>query len=159
VTENINKVHQEGEMASEQEEKSQESHEPEQNQLNSFWNISFGEEQEEVEEVHMSQNIVTTRSTNKKNYNDGTTTNNPTTPTTYTTKPSSPPTNFVPNPLKNTPSNQKMTNQTLNLNTISTPPVMIEYDLLEYLKNTKEKISLFELMKIPQIQENVFKTL
>jgi hypothetical protein len=35
----------------------------------------------------------------------------------------------------------------------------LEYDFLEDLKKTKANISLFELMKIPQIQENFIKTL
>jgi hypothetical protein len=35
----------------------------------------------------------------------------------------------------------------------------LEYDFLEDLKRTKENISLFELMKLPQIQENFIKTL
>jgi hypothetical protein len=35
----------------------------------------------------------------------------------------------------------------------------LEYDLLEDLKKTKAKISLFEIMKIPQIQENFIRTL
>jgi hypothetical protein len=35
----------------------------------------------------------------------------------------------------------------------------LEYDFLEDLKRTKANISLFELMKLPQIQENFIKTL
>jgi hypothetical protein len=37
-------------------------------EVNSFWDISFGlgeQEEEDVEEIHMSQNVVTTRSASK----------------------------------------------------------------------------------------------
>jgi hypothetical protein len=107
----------------------------------------------------MSQNVVTTRSISKKTSNDDTTTNNPTTPTTSSTNPSSPPLNSILDPLKNTPSDQKMTNQTSKCNTTSTPPVRLEYNFLEDLKNTKANILFFELVKIPQIQEKKFKIL
>jgi hypothetical protein len=40
-----------------------------------------------------------------------------------------------------------------------TPLTRLEYDFLEDLKKTKANISLFELMKIPQIQENFIRTL
>ena len=35
----------------------------------------------------------------------------------------------------------------------------LEYDFLEDLKRTKANISLFELMKLPRIQDNFIKTL
>jgi hypothetical protein len=35
----------------------------------------------------------------------------------------------------------------------------LEYDFVEDLKRTKANISLFKLMKLPQIQENFIKTL
>jgi predicted aspartyl protease len=44
-------------------------------------------------------------------------------------------------------------------NTSPTPLAKLEYDFLEDLKKTKSNISLFELMKIPQIQENFIRTL
>jgi hypothetical protein len=35
----------------------------------------------------------------------------------------------------------------------------LEYEFLEYLKKIKANISLFQLMKIPQIQDNFIRTL
>jgi hypothetical protein len=86
-------------------------------------------------------------------------TTNPTSPTTPITKQSSSPTNTTPNPSKTTSSNPKMIDQTPKPNASSTPLARLEYDFLEDLKKTKANISLFELMKIPQIQENFIKTL
>jgi hypothetical protein len=39
--------------------------ETEEKQLNYFWDITYGGKEEEIEEVHMSKNVVTTRSTRK----------------------------------------------------------------------------------------------
>jgi hypothetical protein len=62
-------------------------------------------------------------------------------------------------PPKNDPHTQKEldspSKQTLPSNYVT----KLEYDLLKELKRTKENISLFELMKLPQIQENFIKTL
>ena len=41
----------------------------------------------------------------------------------------------------------------------SISPKNMEYDFLEDLKKTKSNIFLFELMKLPHIQENFIKTL
>jgi len=35
----------------------------------------------------------------------------------------------------------------------------LDYDFLEDLKRTKDNVSLFDLMKLPQIQDNFIKTL
>jgi hypothetical protein len=43
VTENLTEVDQEGEMAQEQQDQSQESQKPEHHKLNSFWDNSFVE--------------------------------------------------------------------------------------------------------------------
>jgi hypothetical protein len=86
-------------------------------------------------------------------------TTNPTSPTTSTPKQSSPSTNTTPNSSKTTPSNPKTIDQTMKPNISPTPLARLEYDFLEDLKKTKANISLFELMKIPQIQENFIRTL
>ena len=49
--------------------------------------------------------------------------------------------------------------QTMNKNVSSMNPTKLEYDFLEDLKKIEANISQFELMKIPQIQENFIKTL
>jgi hypothetical protein len=95
-------------------------------------------EEEEVEEVHMSQNVVTTKSASK--------TNSP-----YTTSPSDPP--------KTTSHTQKNTDKSPKKNTTQVPQSKLEYDFLKDIKRTKENISMFELMKLPQIHENFIKTL
>jgi hypothetical protein len=107
--------------------------------VDSFWDISFGlgEEEEDLEEIHMSQNAVTTRSASK-------------------TSSSNPPTSYEV--LETISNNQKETASNKH-NTPSTPPSILDYDFPEYLKRPKENISLFELMKLPQIQENFIKTL
>ena len=49
ATGNLTEVNDEGEEVQEQQEQSQEPQEPEENQLNSFWYISFGGDEEEIE--------------------------------------------------------------------------------------------------------------
>jgi hypothetical protein len=109
--------------------------------------------------VHISQNVVTTRSVGKKVSDDTPDTTNPTSPTTSTPKQPSSSTNTTPNSSKTTPSNPKMIDQAMKPNISPTPLAKLEYDFLEDLKKTKDNISLFELMKIPQIQENFIRTL
>jgi hypothetical protein len=41
----------------------------------------------------------------------------------------------------------------------SSPTSKLEYDFLEDLKRAKANFSLFELMKLPQIQDNFIRTL
>jgi hypothetical protein len=120
----------EGEQIQEQQEQPQESQEPEEKQINSFWDIDYGGDEEEVEEVHMSQNFVTTRSFNKKAYEDTPSTTNPTSPTTLITKQSYSPTNATPNPSMMSYSNPKMNDKP---NILSTPLARLEYDFLEDL--------------------------
>jgi hypothetical protein len=86
----------------------------------------------------MSQNVVTTRSASKVS--------SPNPPS-----PSDPP--------KTTPNAQKTTEKTSQQSVPSAPSSKLEYDFLKDLKRTKENISLFELMKIPRIQNNFIKTL
>jgi hypothetical protein len=129
------------------------------NKLNGFWDISFGEDEEEVEEVHVSQNVITTRSVGKNIPDNTPDTPNLVSPTTTTPKQPSLSTNTTPNSSKNTSSNPKTIDQTTKSNTSPTPLAKLEYDFLEDLKKTKANISLFELMKIPQIQENFIRML
>jgi hypothetical protein len=152
-------VDKEGGESQEQQEQPQESQELEEKQLNSFWDIAYGGDEEEVEEVHMSQNVVTTRSASKKSSDDTPNIANPTSPTTPITKLSSSLANPTHNPSKITSSNPRTIDQTPKPSASSIPMARLEYDFLEDLKKTKVNISLFELMKIPQIQENIIKTL
>jgi hypothetical protein len=85
----------------------------------------------------MSQNAVTTRSARKES-------------------PCNPPSSYD---ATKTTSNTQKTHEADNQSTPSTPPSKLDYDFLEDLKRTKENISLFELMKLLQIQENFIKTL
>jgi hypothetical protein len=55
--------------------------------------------------------------------------------------------------------NPKTVYQTPKSSASSIPLARLEYDFLEDPKKTKANISLFELMKIPQIQEIFIKTL
>jgi hypothetical protein len=107
----------------------------------------------------MSQNIITTTSANKKASDDTLSTTNPTSPTTSITKQSSSPANTTPNPSNTTSSNHKTTDKTPKPSASSIPMARLEDDFLEDLKKTKANISMFELMKIPQIHENFIKTL
>jgi hypothetical protein len=126
--------------------------------VNSFWDITYGGEEEEMEEIHMSQNVVTTRSSSKNTSSNTQNTSNPPTTTTSNTKQTSSPANLTaPNLPKTTPSNHKANNQTPKPSAPSISPTKLEYDFLEDLKKTKANISLFELMKLPQIQENLLK--
>jgi len=109
--------------------------------------------------VHISKNVVTTRNVGKKVSDDAPGTTNPTSPTTSTPKQPSSSTNTTPNSPKTTPSNPKTIDQTTKPNVSPTPLAKLEYEFLEDMKKTKDNISLFELMKIPQIQENFIKTL
>jgi hypothetical protein len=111
---------------------------PMNNKLTPFGTFHYGlGEEEEIEEVHMSQNVVTTRVQVKL--------------TSLIPSPSDPP--------KTTSHTQKTTDKAPKQNTPFVPQSKLEYDFLEDLKRTKENISLFELMKLPQIQENFIKTL
>jgi hypothetical protein len=58
-----------------------------------------------------------------------------------------------------TPSNHKDNDQMPKPSSPSISPKNMEYDFLEDLKKTKSNISLFELMKLPHIQENFIKNL
>jgi hypothetical protein len=107
----------------------------------------------------MSQNVVTIRSASKKASNDTPNTIDPTSPTIPISKQPYFPTNTTPISSKTTSSNPKMIDQTPKPNILSTPLARLEYDFLEDLKKTKAKISLFELMNIPRIQEKFIKTL
>ena len=53
-----------------------------------------------------------------------------------------------------TPSNHKDNDQMPKPSSPSISPKNMEYDFLEDLNKTKANISLFELMKLPEIQEN-----
>jgi hypothetical protein len=71
ATENLIESKYGEEYENEQTEQSQEIDELPEKQVNSFWDISYGvEEEEEIEEIHMSQNVVTTRSASKKASSD-----------------------------------------------------------------------------------------
>jgi hypothetical protein len=97
--------------------------------VNSFWEISYGVEEEgETKEIHMSQNVVTIRSESKKASSE--------TPT-----PSEPP--------KNAPDTQKTPETPSKMIVPSNISTKLEYDFLEDLKRNKANISLFELMKLP----------
>jgi hypothetical protein len=129
-------------------------------EVNSFWDISYGGEEEEIDEIHLSQNVVTTRILRKNtSYNTPNTPNPPTTTTSNTKKTSSPPNLTTPILYKMTPSNQKANDQNIRPSAPSFSPAKLEYDFLEDLNKTKSNISLFELMKLTQIQENFIKTL
>jgi len=70
--------------------------------------ITYGGEEEEIEEVHLSQNIVNTRSASKKTSLDTPNTSNTPTSTTFSTKQASSPTSTTaPNIPKTTPYNHK----------------------------------------------------
>ena len=107
----------------------------------------------------MSQNVVTTRSASKKASDDTPSTTNHTSPTMPTSQQPSSPNNSTPNSSKTTYSNPKTIDQMQKPNISSTLLARLEYDFLEDMKNKKANISMFELMKIPQIQENFIKTL
>jgi hypothetical protein len=90
----------------------------EEKEVNSFWDISFGlgeEEEEDVGEIHMSQNIVTTRSASKAS------SSNP---------------SFLFKTANTTPNTQKTPSGDKHI-TSSTPPSKLDYDFLEDLKRTK----------------------
>jgi hypothetical protein len=96
-----------------QQDQSQEVDESEEQQVNLFLGYFFGlGEEEGVEEVHMSQNVVTTRSASKA------TSSNP--------HESSDTTKTTPNTQKNLVATKQ--------STPSTPPTKLDYDLLEDLK-------------------------
>jgi hypothetical protein len=153
-------VKDEREENQEQQEQPQEPQEIKEQQLNSFWDIAYVGEEEETKEVHMSQNVVTTRSERKNTLYETPNTYNPSTTTTYSTKQSLSPTNTIaPNIPKTTPSNHKEIDQASKPKFSPIAPKRLEYDFPEDLKKTKDNISLFELMKIPQIQENFIKTM
>jgi hypothetical protein len=80
------KVKGEEEENQEQKEQPQESQEIEEQQLSSFLDIAYSGEEEETEEVHMSQNVVTTISTSKNTLYDTLNTYNPPTTITSSTK-------------------------------------------------------------------------
>jgi hypothetical protein len=65
----------------------------------------------------------------------------------------------TPNISKMTPSNHKDNDQMPKPSSPSISPKNMEYDFLEDLKKTKSNIFLFELMKLPHIQENFIKNL
>jgi hypothetical protein len=94
-------------------------------------------EEEDVEENHMSQNAVTTSSASMEKYS------NP---------PSSSETTKATSNTQKTPSHHRHV-------TPSTPPPKLDYIFLEDLKRKNANISLFELMKLPHIQDNFIKTL
>jgi hypothetical protein len=90
------------------------------------------EEEEEIEEVHMFQNVVTTRISSKNTSFD----------------------NHAPyDPPKNTSHTQKTTDNASKQSVPSTPLSNLECDLLEYLNKTKEIISMLELMKLPHVRK------
>jgi hypothetical protein len=62
-------------------------------------------------------------------------------------------------PPKNSPHTQKTLDTPSKIIVLPNASTKLEYYLLEDLNITKENISLFELMKLPQIQENFIKTL
>jgi hypothetical protein len=107
----------------------------------------------------MSQNVVTTISASKKTLEDTPSNSNPPTSTTSSTKQASSSSKTTPNPSKTKPSDRKAFNQAPKPNASSMPLAKMEYDFLEDMNNTKSKISLFELIKIPQIQENFIKNM
>jgi hypothetical protein len=65
ATKNMIEVKNEGEEKHQQHEQSQESQGAQEKQLNSFLDITYGGEEEEMEEINLSQNVVTTRSSSK----------------------------------------------------------------------------------------------
>ena len=97
----------------------------------------------------MSQNVVTTISASKKTLEDTPSNSNPPTSTTSSTKQSLSLANTTtPNISKTTPSNHKKSDQTLKKKVSSMTRGILEYDFLEYMKKTKSKSSMFELMKM-----------
>jgi hypothetical protein len=94
-------------------------------------------EEEDVKEIHMSLNVVTTISGSKTPSSDS--------PSTY--KPAK-----AASTAQKTHPNGKQTSHSLALS-------KLDYDFLEDMKRKKDNISLFELMKLPQIQENFIKIL
>jgi hypothetical protein len=114
-TQNESKEEEEGEA--EQHDQSQETDETEEKEVNSFWDISFGlgeEEEEEVEEIHLSQNAVTTKSASKAS------SSNP---------PSSSETTKTTSNTQNTP--------LVIIKLLSSTPSKFDYDFLEDLKRLK----------------------
>jgi hypothetical protein len=139
ATENLIESKEGEEDEKEQLEQTQESDELLEKQVNSFWYIAYRVEEEgETKEIHMSHSVVTTRSASKK-----ASSKNPT--------PSKPP--------KNDPHTQKTPDTPSKMIVPSNATTKSEYDFMEDLKITKANISLFDLMKLPQIQENFIKTL
>ena len=62
-------------------------------------------------------------------------------------------------PPKNDPHTQKELDSPSKQTIPSNYVTKLEYDFLKELKTINENISLFELMKLPQIQENFIRTL
>ena len=157
----MTKVKDKREENHEQQEQSHESQGIEEKQVNSFWDITYGGEEEEAKEIHQSQNIVNTRISRKNNSSNAPNTSKPPTTTTSNTKKTSSSTNLnSPKLSKTTPSNEKDNYQTPKPSDPSISPKQLEYyflEYLEYLKKTKSNISLFKLLKLPQIQENIIK--
>jgi hypothetical protein len=91
-----------------------------------------------VEEIHMSHNVGTTRIEINKDSSQ--------TPTPY-------------KPPKNVPHKEKTLYTPSKMNVPYNVSTQLEYYVLEDLKRTKANISLFELLKLPQIHDNFIKTL